>query len=129
MALKIESYNRTSEGRFTQVNFSEKYPFVKVKQLDLSKTYQLLAIRVIDQPKNAYGDSVFVTVRGGIGEEIINVDLPKSAKLICQNLIDDDEAVKEINDGKAGIKFSMYYNEKYKKDNCTSYHFCEFIPF
>lgn len=123
MPLKITGYNLKQRVTFENEP-KTKCEFVKVKDLDdLSKPFKVLGMHTIANPKSAFGDSVFVCVK--YGKKAINVDLPKSAIEIVNAICEDEEAVAEIDSGKVGIVLSLYRSEKYKKDNCTSYRFCE----
>lgn len=123
MALKITSYNLKQRVQFKNEPKS-KCDFVKVVDLpDLSKPFKVLGVHVIEQKNSAFGDSVFVCVQNG--KKAVNVDLPKSAVDVVNNICADAEAIAEIDGGKVGIVLSLYKSTKYKKDNCTSYRFCE----
>lgn len=123
MALKISSYNLKMRVAFVNEP-SSKCEFIKVKDLgSLEKPFKVLGVHVIDQPGSPYGDTVFVCVIAN--GKPVNVDLPKSAVPVVRQILEDAEAVQEINSGKVGISLSLYRSEKYKKDNCTSYRFVE----
>lgn len=123
MALKITSYNLKKRVAFANEP-KTKCEFVKVKDLgSLDKPFKVLGVHVIEQKGSAFGDSVFVCIK--YGKKVVNVDLPKSAIEVVNNICADEEAVDEIDLGKVGIVLELYRSEKYKKDNCTAYRFCE----
>lgn len=123
MALKITSYNLKRRVVFANEP-KTKCEFVKVIDLgSLEKPFKVLGVHVIEQPKNTFGDSVFVCIKWG--KKAVNVDLPKSAIDVVNNICADEEAIEEIDLGKVGIVLELYRSEKWKKDNCTSYRFCE----
>lgn len=123
MALKIMSYNLKQRVQFENEP-KTKCEFIKVKDLgSLDKPFKVLGLHTISNPNSAFGDSVFVCIK--YGKKAINVDLPKSAIEIVNNICSDEEAIEEIDLGKVGIVLGIYRSEKYKKDNCTSYRFCE----
>lgn len=128
MALKITSYNLKRGVVFTNEP-KEKREFVKVVDLgNLEKPFKVLGAHVVEN-NNAFGDSAFVCIEWGARR--VNVDLPKSGVAVVKAILADDEAIAEINAGKVGIAFELYRSEKYNKDNCTSYRFCELdaLPF
>lgn len=123
MALKINSYNLKRVVKFKNAP-KQKCEFVKVVDLpSLEKPFKVLGVYHFPNPKSAFGDNAFVTVQHG--KKAINVDLPKSACEIIDKICEDAEAIAEIDGGKVGIVFELYRSEKYKKDNCTGYRFCE----
>lgn len=123
MAIKTTSYNLKKRVQFANEP-KGKCDFVKVKELgNLEKPFRVLGVHVIENKGNAFGDSVFVCIK--YGKKVVNVDLPKSAIDVVNNICADEEAVDEIDRGVVGIVFELYRSEKYKKDNCTAYRFCE----
>lgn len=123
MALNITKYNLKKRVQFTNEP-KTKCEFVKVKDLgNLDKPFKVLGVHVIEQKGSAFGDSVFACIKWG--KKTVNVDLPKSAIEVINNICADEIAVDEIDRGKVGIVLELYRSEKYKKDNCTSYRFCE----
>lgn len=123
MALKITSYNLKKRVAFENEPKS-KCEFIKVKDLgSLEKPFKVLGVHVIENKQNVYGDSVFVCIK--YGKKAVNVDLPKSAIEVVNSICADEEAIEEIDLGKVGIVLELYRSEKWKKDNCTAYRFCE----
>lgn len=123
MALKITSYNLKKRVAFENEPKS-KCEFIKVKDLgSLEKPFKVLGVHVIENKQNVYGDSVFVCIK--YGKKAVNVDLPKSAIDVVNAICADEEAIEEIDLGKVGIVLELYRSEKWKKDNCTAYRFCE----
>lgn len=123
MALKTLGYNLKRRVSFRNEP-KGKSEFVKVKELgDLEKPFKVLGVHTITNANSAFGDSVFVCIE--YGKKVVNVDLPKSAVEVVKNICADPEAIDEIDLGKVGIVFELYRSEKYKKDNCTAYRFCE----
>lgn len=129
MALNITKYNTSSKVVFTNEP-TEKVGFKKVVELgELPKVFKLLGVHYFKGGN--YGESCFACIALDNGTAI-NVDLPKGACETIKNVLNDSQAIAEINAGRVGIRFSTYTSKKFNKDNCTAFSFVEIsdsIPF
>ena len=55
------------------------------------------------------------------------VNLPSHMTAICQEILQDEEGIEDINAGKVGFTIRTYYSEKHKKD-CYSIRFIDVVP-
>ena len=99
----------TNHSTFT--NLKKDLPFKKIDEIELGKVYTVNAILF---SKSKFGERVFVSLKEGM-----NVDLPKGQNDVCKSIIGNADAVKDINDGKCGIKFGKYYSNKFNRE-CMS---------
>ena len=99
----------TNHNTFT--NLQKDLPFKKIDEIELGKVYTVNAILF---SKSKFGERVFVSLKEGM-----NVDLPKGQNDVCKSIIGNADAVKDINDGKCGIKFGKYHSNKFNRE-CMS---------
>ena len=97
--------------RSTFTNLQKDLPFKKLDEIELGKVYTVNAILI---SKSKFGERPFVSLKEGM-----NVDLPRSQTDVCKAIIGNADAVKDINDGKCGIKFGKYYSNKFDRE-CMS---------
>lgn len=89
-------------------NLQKDLPFKKLDEIELGKVYTVNAILFA---KTKFGERAFVSLKEGI-----NVSLPKGQNDVCHSICENADAVKDINDGKCGIKFGKYYSNKYSRE-------------
>lgn len=99
----------TNHGTFT--NLQKDLPFKKLNEIELGKVYTVSAILFA---KGKFGERPFVSLKEGM-----NVSLPKGQSDVCHTICSNPDAIKDINDGKCGIKFGKYYSTKFDCD-CMS---------
>ena len=99
----------TNHSTFT--NLQKDLPFKKLNEIELSKTYTVTAVLFA---KTKFGERPFVSLKEGM-----NVSLPKGQYDTCKSICGNADAVKDINDGKCGIKFDKYFSNKFNSD-CMS---------
>ena len=99
----------TNHSTFT--NLQKDLPFKKLDEIELGKIYTVNAILL---GKSKFGERAFVSLKEGM-----NVDLPKGQNDVCKSIIGNADAVKDINEGKCGIKFGKYYSKKFNRE-CMS---------
>lgn len=99
----------TNHSTFT--NLQKDLPFKKLNEIELGKTYTVTAILFA---KTKFGERPFVSLKEGM-----NVSLPKGQYDTCKSICGNADAVKDINDGKCGIKFGKYHSNKFNCD-CMS---------
>ena len=92
----------------TFTNLQKDLPFKKLNEIELGKVYTVTAILFA---KTKFGERPFVSLKEGI-----NVDLPKGQTDVCKAICGNADAVKDINDGKCGIKFGKYYSNKFDRE-------------
>ena len=95
----------------TFTNLQKDLPFKKLDEIELGKVYTVNAILISN---SKFGERPFVSLKEGM-----NVDLPKGQTDICKAICRNADAVKDINDGKCGIKFGKYYSNKFDRE-CMS---------
>ena len=95
----------------TFINFQKDLPFKKLDEIELGKVYTVNAILFA---KTKFGERPFVSLKEGM-----NVSLPKGKTDVYKAICGNADAVKDINDGKCGIKFGKYYSNKFNRD-CMS---------
>lgn len=103
-----EKYNKGSKFDIDTTGFEYK----KLKDLydenGADAVYGLYAIFINTNDK--FGDApVFATA-----DEYVNI--PRYMLETCREILNDPEAIKNINAGNVGFKVTEYYNEKYNKD-------------
>ena len=96
----------TNHSTFT--NLQKDLPFKKLDEIELGKTYTVNAILFA---KTKFGERPFVSLKEGM-----NVSLPKGQYDTCKSIIGNADAVKDINDGKCGIKFTKYHSNKFDRE-------------
>ena len=99
----------TNHNTFT--NLQKDLPFKKLKEIELGKVYTVTAIIFA---KTKFGERPFVSLKEGM-----NVSLPNGWYDVCKSIIGNADAVKDINDGKCGIKFDKYFSNKFDRE-CMS---------
>ena len=99
----------TNHNTFT--NLQKDLPFKKLKEIELGKVYTVTAILFA---KTKFGERPFVSLKEGM-----NVSLPNGWYDVCKSIIGNADAVKDINDGKCGIKFDKYFSNKFSRE-CMS---------
>ena len=99
----------THHSTFT--NLQKDLPFKKLDEIELGKVHTVNAIIIA---KSKFGERPFVSLKEGF-----NVDLPKGQLDVCKVICGNADAVKDINDGKCGIKFGKYYSNKFSRE-CMS---------
>lgn len=99
----------TNHNTFT--NLQKDLPFKKLDEIELGKVYTVNAILFA---KSKFGERPFVSLAEGI-----NVSLPKGQIETCRSICENADAVKDINDGKCGIKFNKYHSNKFDRE-CMS---------
>ena len=104
-------FTTLNTNRTTFTNLKKDLPFKKIDEIELGKVYTVNAILF---SKSKFGERVFVSLKEGM-----NVDLPKGQNDVCKSIIGNADAVKDINDGKCGIKFSKYHSNKFNRE-CMS---------
>lgn len=104
-------FSTLNTNHSTFVNLQKDLPFKKLNEIELGKVYTVNAILFA---KTKFGERPFVSLKEGM-----NVDLPKGQNDVCKTIIENADAVKDINDGKCGIKFGKYYSKKFNCD-CMS---------
>lgn len=96
----------TNHSTFT--NLQKELPFKKLDEIELGKIYTVNAILFA---KSKFGERPFVSLKEGF-----NVSLPKGQIDTCRSICGNADAVKDINDGKCGIKFTKYHSNKFDRD-------------
>ena len=104
-------FTALNTNHFTFTNLQKDLPFKKLNEIELGKVYTVNAILFA---KTKFGERPFVSLKEGM-----NVDLPKGQTDICKAICGNADAVKDINDGKCGIKFGKYYSNKFDRE-CMS---------
>ena len=99
----------TNHSTFT--NLKKDLPFKKMNEIELGKVYTVNAVLFA---KTKFGERPFVSLKEGF-----NVSLPKGQNDTCRSICENVDAVKDINDGKCGIKFEKYHSNKFNCD-CMS---------
>lgn len=99
----------TNHSTFT--NLKKDLPFKKLDEIELGKVYTVTAVLFA---KTKFGERPFVSLKEGI-----NVSLPKGQSDVCHSICSNSDAIKDINDGKCGIKFEKYHSNKFNCD-CMS---------
>ena len=99
----------TNHNTFT--NLQKDLPFKKIDEIELGKTYTVTATLFA---KTRFGERPFVSLKEGI-----NVFLPKGQYDVCKSIIGNADTVKDVNDGKCGIKFGKYHSNKFNRE-CMS---------
>ena len=96
----------TNQRTFT--NLQKDLPFKKLDEIELGKTYTVNAILFA---KTKFGEKPFVSLKEGF-----NVSLPKGQSDTGHSICGNANAVKDINDGKCGVKFGKYHSNKYNRE-------------
>lgn len=96
----------TNHSTFT--NLKKDLPFKKLDEIELGKVYTVNGI-LFAQSK--FGERPFVSLKEGF-----NVSLPKGQNDTCRSICGNTNAVKDINEGKCGIKFRKYYSKKFDRE-------------
>lgn len=104
-------FSTLNTNHSTFVNLQKDLPFKKLNEIELGKVYTVTAILFA---KTKFGERPFVSLKEGM-----NVSLPKGQYDVCKSIIGNADAVKDINDGKCGIKFDKYFSNKFNCD-CMS---------
>lgn len=96
----------TNHSTFT--NLQKDLPFKKLDEIELGKVYTVNAILFA---KTKFGERPFVSLKEGM-----NVSLPKRQCYTCKSIIGNADAVKDINEGRCGIKFTKYHSNKFARE-------------
>lgn len=96
----------TNHSTFT--NLQKDLPFKKIDEIELGKTYTVNAILF---SKSKFGERPFVSLKEGF-----NVSLPKGQIDTCHSICGNADAVKSINAGKCGVKFSKYHSNRFDRE-------------
>ena len=105
--MSITKYNKKSLSSVWNID-TKDFEFFKAQDIELDVVHRLYGLFISKGGK--YGDSAsailsdkFVSISNSYLEEV-------------QNVLNDNEAVEEIKQGKVGIKFTKFHNKKYNKD-------------
>lgn len=106
--MDFTTFNK-NHNKFT--NLQKDLPFKKLNEIELGKIYTVNAILFAN---SKFDEKPFVSLKEGF-----NVSLPKGQCDTCHSICENVDAVKDINDGKCGIKFEKYHSNKFNCD-CMS---------
>lgn len=104
-------FSTLNTKRTTFTNLQKDLPFKKLDEIELGKVYTVNAVLFAS---SKFGKRPFVSLKEGI-----NVTLPKIQTDVCKSILGNADAIKDINDGKCGIKFGKYYSNKYDRECMT----------
>lgn len=105
--MSITKHNKKSLSSVWNID-TKDFEFFKPQEIELDVVHRLYGLFISKGGK--YGDSASAI----LSDKFVNISNSYLGEV--KDVLDDDEAVEEIKQGKAGIKFTKFHNKKYNKD-------------
>lgn len=104
---KFSRFNKTKKFDIDTSNFEYK-SLAELWDGNQETVYPIRAIYI--NTKSKFGAAPVIAT----DEELVNA--PAHLLDTCQEILHDDDAIKLINEGKAGFKIYIYHNDKFNTD-------------
>ena len=107
--MSITKHNRTNNVTW-KVN-NDGFDYIKLRELSEGEEYPLLGCFI--SKDHGYGEGAVLITQG------YNVNIPQKYVETVQDIMNDPEAIDEINSGRTTFSYVTFTSKKYRRDGYT----------